>query len=196
MTGIILAGGRSSRMGTPKALLPFAGEPLLLHIVRRLQALFPEVVVVGAPGQQLPPIAVRTVEDVEAYQGPVGGIYYGLRSIADEAAFVTSCDAPFASIALIRELVRLHPHHDVVVPRWEGRLQPLFAVYRTSVVAPLEQQLRSGELRPVSLFDKVKTRIVDEEEVRRFDPEGASFINLNTPAEYAAALSRWEGSSS
>ena len=195
MTAIILAGGRSSRMGTPKALLPFAGEPLIVHIVRKLQPLFSEIVVVAAPGQPLPSIRARIVHDEDAYQGPVGGIYYGLRAIADDFAFILSCDAPFASTTLIDELVRLRTRHDVVVPRWAGRLQPLFAVYRTTVLPVLDAQLRAGELRPVSLFEKVNTRIVHEEEIRRLDPAGDSFINMNTPDEYAAALERWTATS-
>ena len=191
MTGIILAGGRSSRMATPKALLPFGGEPLLVHVVRRLQPLFSELIVVAAPEQQLPQVPATIIHDDEPYQGPVGGLYYGLRRISYDCAFVTSCDAPFASVGLVSHLVRIRDHYDVVVPRWEGRYQPLFAVYHRQVVKVLGEQLEAGELRPVSLFEKVTTRVVDEEEVRRFDPEGASFINMNTPGEYAAALERW-----
>jgi molybdopterin-guanine dinucleotide biosynthesis protein A len=191
MTAIILAGGRSSRMGTAKALLPFAGEPLIVHNVRKLQPIFSDIVVVAAPGQPLPVLPARVIHDEDAYQGPVGGIYYGLRAIADDFAFVISCDAPFASIPLIHELVRLRTRHDIVVPQWGGRPQPLFAVYRTTVLPVLAAQLAAGELRPVSLFEKVTTRIVQEEEIRRFDPAGDSFINMNTPGEYAAALERW-----
>jgi molybdopterin-guanine dinucleotide biosynthesis protein A len=195
MTAIILAGGRSSRMGTPKALLPFAGEPLIVHLGRKLQPLFSDIVVVAAPGQPLPALPARIVHDEDAYQGPVGGIYYGMRAIADDFAFVTSCDAPFASPTLIGELLRLRTQHDIVVPQWEGRLQPLFAVYRTTVLPVLSAQLRAGELRPVSLFEKVNTHIVDEAQVRRFDPAGNSFINMNTPGDYAAALERWGATS-
>ena len=85
MTAIILAGGRSSRMGTSKALLPFDDEPLIVHIVRRLQPLFGDIVVVAAPEQELPSMPVTLVRDDVAYQGPVGGIYYGLRAARDEA---------------------------------------------------------------------------------------------------------------
>jgi molybdopterin-guanine dinucleotide biosynthesis protein A len=192
MTAIVLAGGRSSRMGTPKALLPFDGEPLVVHVVRKLQTRFPEVVVVAAPGQQLPPLNARIVHDEDAYQGPVGGIYYGLRVISGDFAFVSACDAPFASGSLIDELVRLRAQHDIVVPQWQGRLQPLFAVYRTTVVPIAGEQLAAGELRPASLFERLNTRIVREEDVRRFDAAGDSFLNVNTPADYAAALERWQ----
>jgi molybdopterin-guanine dinucleotide biosynthesis protein A/molybdopterin converting factor small subunit len=197
MTGIILAGGRSSRMGSPKALLLFDGEPLITHIVRRLQRLFDEIVVVAAPEQPLPDLPVTLARDDVAFQGPVGGIYYGLRAARGEIAFVTSCDSAFSAAPLISHLVSLAPGFDVVVPRWEDRLQPLHAVYRRTVVPNLEAQLAKGELRPVFLYDTVPTRIVEEDEVRRFDPDGDSFFNMNTPEDYAEAVRRWnpEGTS-
>jgi molybdopterin-guanine dinucleotide biosynthesis protein A/molybdopterin converting factor small subunit len=192
MSAIILAGGRSSRMGTPKALLPFAGEPLIAHIVRRLQRRFDEIIVVAAPEQRLPDLPVMLVRDEVAFQGPVGGIYYGLRAAHGETGFVTSCDSAFASEPLISHLLSLSSGFDVVVPRWGGRLQPLHAVYRRTVLPFLEAQLANGELRPVFLYDKVETRIVEEDEIRRFDPDGDSFFNMNTPDDYAAALRRWQ----
>ena len=191
MTGIILAGGRSSRMGSPKALLPFAGEPLIVHIVSRLQRLFDEIVVVAAPEQQLPEIPVTLVRDDVAFQGPVGGIYYGLRAARGEVCFVTSCDSAFSSPPFISHLISLAPGFDAVVPRWEGRLQPLHAVYRRTILPVLEAQLANGELRPVSVYDKVPTRVVEEDEIRRFDPQGDSFFNMNTPKDYDEALRRW-----
>jgi molybdenum cofactor guanylyltransferase len=193
---IVLAGGRSSRMGTPKALLPFGGQPLIVHIVSSLQALFGEVVVVAAADQELPPLPIAVARDEIAFQGPVAGITYGLRTARAEMAFVTSCDAAFLNPPLIEHLVSLAAGHDVVVPRWNGRLQPLHAVYRRTVLPRLAEQLRRGELRPVSLYDQVRTRTVDEEELRRFDAEGWSFFNMNTPADYAEAVTRWQHLSS
>jgi molybdopterin-guanine dinucleotide biosynthesis protein A/molybdopterin converting factor small subunit len=188
---IVLAGGKSSRMGTPKALLRFDDEPLIVHVVATLQALFAEVVVVAAPGQDLPSMPVKLVRDDVAYQGPVGGMYYGLTAAGCDISFVTSCDSAFLNTDLISYLVSQIPDHDVVVPHWQRRLQPLHAVYRKSVVPLLEGQLARGELRPVYLFDKVRTRRVDEDDIRRFDPEGLSFFNMNTPDDYAVALERW-----
>jgi molybdenum cofactor guanylyltransferase len=85
-TGIVLAGGRSSRMGRPKALLPFDGEPLISHIVAELKALFADVVVVAAPGQDLPAMPVSLVRDEVAYQGPVGGLCYAIRGLSAGSA--------------------------------------------------------------------------------------------------------------
>jgi molybdopterin-guanine dinucleotide biosynthesis protein A len=188
---IILAGGKSSRMGRPKALLLFGGEPLIAHITRALRSLFAEVIVVAAPGQELPALPVRVVYDDLPYQGPVGGIYYGLRHVSGDVAFVTSCDAPFLNLRLVSQLAAQISNYDVVVPVWEERFQPLHAVYRKSVLPLLHQQLERGELRPVFLYDKVRTLKVEEAQIRRFDPEGLSFLNMNTPEDYATALERW-----
>jgi len=192
LTAIILAGGKSSRMGQPKALLPFGGEPLIVHNVRALHRHFTEIVVVTASNQALPSLPVTLVQDEVAYQGPVGGILYGLRAASQEVCFITSCDAPFLNLSLITYLVSLITEHDVIVPYWEDRLQPLHAVYRRSVAPLLQDQLQRGELRPVFLYKKVRTYEVPAADIRRFDPEGLSFRNLNSPEDYQAALALWQ----
>jgi molybdopterin-guanine dinucleotide biosynthesis protein A len=208
---VILTGGKSSRMGSPKALLLFDGEPLVLHLVRALNRLFSEVVVVAAPGEQFAELSsllrsqpnepnkpnepnVTIVRDEVAYQGPVGGIYYGLEAARGEFCFVTSCDVPFLNASLISHLLSQISDCDVVVPYWQERFQPLCAIYRRSVAPLLKEQLERGELRPIFLFDKVRTRKVEEEEIRRFDPDGVSFFNMNGPEEYQAAVAIWKKS--
>jgi molybdenum cofactor guanylyltransferase len=190
-TSVVLAGGKSSRMGRPKSLLLFDGEPLITHIVRGLKQMFAETVVVAAPEQELPDLPVILVRDEVAYQGPVGGIYYGLNAASGEFCFVTSCDVPFLNAALISRLMAQISNNDVVVPHWEDRFQPLHAVYRRSVLPLLKEQLDRGELRPIYLFDKVRTLKIGEDEIRLFDPEGLSFLNMNTPDDYERALRRW-----
>lgn len=190
-TAIVLTGGKSSRMGRPKALLPFDGAPLITHIVRTLKGAFTEVVVVAAAGQELPILPATLARDEVAYQGPVAGIYYGLRAASGSVCFVTSCDVAFLNLSLISYLISEILDYDVVVPHWQERFQPLHAVYRRKVLPLLEGQLERGELRPIYLFDKVRTRRVDEDEIRHFDPEGLSFLNMNTPENYEAALKRW-----
>jgi molybdopterin-guanine dinucleotide biosynthesis protein A len=190
-TAVVLTGGKSSRMGRPKALLPFDDEPLIAHIVRDLKRIFAEAVVVAAPDQELPPLPVTLVRDQVAYQGPVSGIYHGLRAATKDVCFVTSCDAPFLNLALISHLLSQITDWDVVVPFWQERFQPLHAVYRRSVAPLLHEQLERSELRPISLYPKVRTREISEDEVRRFDPEGLSFLNMNTLQDYQAAVDRW-----
>ena len=188
---VILVGGKSSRMGRAKALLPFDNEPLIAHVVRKLKSWFPEIIVVAAPDQELPELSAVLVRDEIAYQGPVSGIYHGLKAATKDVCFVTSCDAPFLNFELIDHLLEQISEYDVVVPFWQERFQPLHAIYRTSVVPPLKEQLERGELRPIFLYDKVRTRKIQEAEIRRLDPEGLSFLNMNSPADYDAALQLW-----
>lgn len=177
-------------MGQAKALLCFDGEPLIARIVTTLNRLFGDIVVVASPDQELPPMPVTLVRDDVAFQGPVSGICTGLRAARREICFVSACDAAFLNTSLVAHLVARLADCDVVVPSWQGRLQPLHAVYRRRVLPLLERQLARGELRPVSLFDRVRTLQIDEDEIRRFDPEGASFFNMNSPDDYAEALKR------
>jgi len=190
-SAVVLVGGKSSRMGRPKALLPFDGEPLIVRVLRALKKMFAETVVVAAPDQDLPILPTMLARDEVAYQGPVSGIYHGLKAATKDVCFVTSCDAPFLNLQLIAHLVAQISDHDVVVPYWQERFQPLHAVYRTSVLPLLKDQLERGELRPIFLYDKVRTRKIPQEEIRRIDPEGLSFLNMNSPAEYEAALQLW-----
>ena len=190
-SAVVLIGGKSSRMGRAKALLPFDGEPLIVHVVRALKKMFAETVVVAAPDQELPSLPAVLVRDEVAYQGPVSGIYHGLKAATKEVCFVTSCDAPFLNLQLISQLLAQISDCDVVVPYWQQRFQPLHAVYRTSVLPLLKEQLERGELRPIFLYDKVRTRKIQEDEIRQLDPEGLSFLNMNSPAEYDAALQLW-----
>lgn len=179
-------------MGRPKALLLFGGEPLVVHIAGVLKRLFHDIVVVAAPEQELPALPVTLVRDEVAYQGPVAGIYYGLRAAKAEIAFVTSCDVPFLNLSLITYLLSQISDYDVVVPYCQGRFQPLHAVYRRSVVPFLAEQLERSELRPIYLYKKVRTREVSEDEIKRLDPDGLSFLNMNTEQEYRDALRCWE----
>lgn len=190
-TAVILAGGKSSRMGQPKALLRFAGEPLIVHMVRRLGQLFSDTVVVAAPEQELPALPSTIVRDDVAHQGPVGGIYYGLKAARRDICFVTSCDAPFLNLRLIAYLMAQISDYDVVVPFTQERFQPLHAVYRKQVAPLLKEQLERGELRPIFLYDKVRTRKITEAEMHPHDPESLSFLNMNTPEDYQAALASW-----
>jgi molybdopterin-guanine dinucleotide biosynthesis protein A len=178
-------------MGRPKALLPFDGEPLIVHQVRRLAPMFSELIVVAAPDQVLPDLPVTIARDEVAYRGPVSGLMYGLRAAAGTFAFVTSCDTVFLREAVVAHLLSLTDGVDAVVPQWEGRMQPLLAVYRRSILPQLESQIAADELRLRSLVGKLRTRTVDQEEIQALDPLGLSFFTMNTPRAYQEALSRW-----
>lgn len=199
---VVLCGGESKRMGRPKAWLPFGGEALLQRVVRRVAEVAAPIVVVAAPGQDLPelPAGARVVVDRVAGRGPLQGIATGLEALggAAEAAFASSTDVPFLQPAMIRRLAALHRGHDVAVPSVGGRHHPLCAIYAAGVLPEIEALLAADRLRPFFLFERVRTVVADEgmlladPALRAADGELRSLRNVNTPEEYEAAL-REEG---
>ena len=184
VTGVILAGGKSLRMGSDKALLPFQGARFLEAIHRRMAELFEEVIVVtGAPGQYefLP---CRRVPDLYEGAGALAGIHSGLRHSGTDLVFVAACDMPHLNGELVRHLCGLAEGADVVVPEGEKGIEPLHAVYRKSALPAIEKALRDGERRVVSFFDRVAVRRVGLPEVSRLDPSLEAFRNINTPEDY------------
>ncbi len=190
LTTIVLAGGASSRMGSPKALLPFEGETLLERVVRRVSGLSSDIVVVTGEHVVLPALApgVRVIVDEIPLQGPLAGILYGLRAARTDLCFVCSCDLPFLSPRLICALVELAAGFDAVVPRWERHLQPLLAVYRRRLLPIFEELLAAGRLGPAFILEHINGREVTSEEIERLEPGGASFFDIDTPESYEKAL--------
>ena len=192
--GIVLAGGGSRRMGRPKAMLPFGPERMLQRVVRLLRGVVDPVVVVAAPGQELPdlPPQVLLARDRRPDRGPLEGIAAGLRALGDraEAAYVTACDVPLLVPDFVRRVIELAAGYDVAVPNVGGHDEPLAAVYRTGVLPEVEKLLGADRLRPALLFDQVRTRRIPGEKLLEVDPSLDSIANLNTPEAYRAALAR------
>jgi|SRR6516225_3136263 molybdopterin-guanine dinucleotide biosynthesis protein A len=191
--GVILCGGESKRMGRPKAWLPFGAELMLPHVVRLLGEAAAPLVVVAAPGQDVPPLPpdVTVVRDDEKGRGPLQGLAAGLRALRGraDAAYASSCDVPFLRPAFVRRLIDLLGDHHICVPRVGDYYHPLAAVYRVGVVEAVERLLSENRLRPVFLFDAVPTRVVEAAELADVDPSFQTLRNLNTPEEYDAARS-------
>jgi molybdopterin-guanine dinucleotide biosynthesis protein A len=191
--GVILCGGESKRMGRPKAWLPFGDELMLPRVVRLLGEVVSPLVVVAAPGQDVPllPPDVTVVRDDERGRGPLQGLAAGLRALEGraDAAYASSCDVPFLQPAFVRRLIELLGDHHICVPRVGDYHHPLAAVYRVEVVEAVERLLQANRLRPVFLFEAVPTRVVEAAELADVDLSFRTLRNLNTPEEYAAALS-------
>jgi molybdopterin-guanine dinucleotide biosynthesis protein A len=190
--GIVLCGGRSSRMGRPKAWLPFAGELMLPRVVRRLAEAVRPIIVVAALDQDVPPLPpeVRIVRDEVQGRGPVQGLAAGLDALRGQAqaAYVSSCDVPFLQPAFVRRLIELLGDHAICVPRVGDYHHPLAAVYRLEVADAVVRLLAEDRLRPFFLFQTVPTRVVEAAELTDVDPTLQTLRNLNTPEEYEAAL--------
>lgn len=190
--GIVLCGGSSRRMGWPKVMLPFGPERMLQRVVRLMGEALQPVVVVASPGQELAelPPEVRVLRDRQPGRGPLEGLAVGLAGVGDrvEAAYLTGCDVPLLVPGFVRRMIELAAGYDVAVPRVAGFDEPLAAVYRTEVLPQAEALLAADRLRPAYLFDRVRTRRISAEELREADPDLGSLANVNSPADYHAAL--------
>ena len=190
--GVVLCGGRSSRMGRPKAWLPFGGELLLPRVVRLLGKAVDPVVVVAAPGQETPPLPARVVivrDELEG-RGPLQGLAAGLIALRGraDAAYLSSCDAPFLRPAFVRRLIELMGDAVACAPRVGEYLHPLAAVYRLEAAEAAERLLEQGRLRLSLLCETVPTRFLAPAEWADVDPTSQTLRNLNTREEYDAAL--------
>ena len=190
--GVILCGGKSSRMGRPKAWLPAGPETMLQRVTRILGEVVRPIVVVAAPDQELPPLpaGVQVVRDPEEGRGPLQGLATGLQALTGlaDAAYVSSCDVPLVQVAFVRRMIDLLGDHAICVPEVDGFRHPLSGVYRLEVGEIAQKLLAENRNRPAFLFDTVATRFVDEPFLREVDPDLRSLRNVNTPQDYEAAL--------
>ncbi|MEZ6059608.1 MAG: molybdenum cofactor guanylyltransferase [Planctomycetaceae bacterium] len=193
---VVLTGGESRRMGREKHLLPFGNEVLLQRICRLLRPVASTIVVVAASGQEMPalPGDVAVVRDEFPGEGPLGGIITGMAALRDEvnidSAWVCGCDNPFVNPGVVQFLHRELADFDAVVVRDGGRVLPLSAVYRRSVELTARRLFQDGERRASAIAGNVRTRSVEADSIRDFDPELLCLWNMNTSGEYEQALAR------
>jgi molybdopterin-guanine dinucleotide biosynthesis protein A len=200
--GVILAGGRSSRMGTPKAELEWHGSTLLRRVTGIVgRGTGGPVIVVRAPGQALPALGrgVEVVDDAREGRGPLQGLAAGLAAVGDRAdvAYVSSTDVPLLHPWFVRRVVAcVDADVDVALPRAGGFPHPLAAAYRVSLLPEVEALLAEDRLRPAFLFERCRVRRLGEDDLladRRLatvDPDLDSVLNVNEPADYEAARAR------
>ncbi len=192
VSGVILAGGRSRRMGgSPKALIPFGERPLIEHIVETITAVLPDCLVVTNSPELYAFLGCPLVADIFPDGGSLGGIYSGLVAVPGDAALCVACDMPFLSPALLAHLAERAGEADVVIPDAAGELQTLHAVYGKACLPAMERRLRAGQLKITGFFDEVRVLRIPEEAVARFAPPARAFMNLNTPADLARACELW-----
>jgi molybdopterin-guanine dinucleotide biosynthesis protein A len=190
MTSIILAGGKSSRLGRSKALQSIGGKSLIQWVVDCLTILSTEIIIATAHGEAIPcssAVRIKTVADIYPGKGPLVGIYTGLIASSSSRAIVVGCDTPFLSVSLLEYMTQLSSTFDVVVPRIEKKVEPLCAVYSKNCVAPILELLEQDERQIIKLFSMVKVRYIEEDEINSFDPEHLSFFNINSQTDLTRA---------
>lgn len=190
VTGVILAGGKSSRMGTNKALLEIGGERIIDKAVSLFKSIFQEVILVTNTPEEYAGLNIKIVTDIFPGKGSLGGIYTGLVYASCDYSFVVSCDMPFLKRELIEYLIDIKDDFDVVVPRLRTGHEPLHAVYSKECLKPIEAMIKEEDLRIIGFYPKVRVKEVSEEELAPFISEPSPFVNINTPEEYMAAFKK------
>jgi molybdopterin-guanine dinucleotide biosynthesis protein A len=191
-SAIVLAGGRSARMGRPKATLRLGGITLIERTVAELARVFEDIVVVAAPQSEKIPLPdlkrAQVVRDENAYDGPAAGLARGIRAIRHEVAFACSCDLPMLRAEVAGWIVDLSAGYDAAIPRIDERPQLLHAAYGRNCADALESMLARGEYRLGAILDAINVREIPEFEYRLADPDALSCFNINTPEDYTTAL--------
>jgi len=188
VSGIILAGGRSRRMGgRNKALFRVGGTRIIQRVVATMTRVFSRVLLVTNNPDEFAFLGLPMVPDIKPGVGSLGGLYTGLYHCPTEYGFLVACDMPFLQEGIIRHLTGLIDGHDVVVPRVGAHLEPLHAVYSRRCIPHIEALLHENELAIIAFFPHVSLREVDERELRRLDPTLTFLMNLNTPEDLRKA---------
>jgi len=182
-TGIILAGGKSTRYGRNKALVNVDGIPLIERVIGVMGSIFHHIILITNTPHEYAHLGLPMYEDLIKGLGPIGGVYTGLSVIADEGGFFVACDMPLLNKELIRYIVERRGDYDVVVPRVSGMVEALHALYSRRCLPVVKSLIDSRQYQTLRIFERVPVRYIEETEIRSFDPGLKSFININKPQE-------------
>jgi len=183
ITGIILAGGKSIRMGQDKAFIEINGVPIILRVFAVLDRLFRETIIVASQKETYAELNIPVYSDLVPGQGALGGLYTGLLRSTFPYSFCVACDMPFLDRALIEYLLTRIDQYDAVVPRTSDGLQPLHAIYSKQCLEPIRHLLDLEKTKIMDFYPLIRLQIVDEKDFLTLDPERKSFTNVNTPEE-------------
>jgi len=188
---IVLAGGKSLRLGRDKTLEMIGNKSLLQGVISSLSFFNSDIIIVTDADKPLTRFAsyprLRIVTDIYPGKGSLGGIYTGLASSDSYHNLVIACDMPFLNQGLLCYMIQLSGNFDLVIPRLGKLVEPLHAVYSKNCLAPIEYLFKQDNLQITQFFTLVKVRYVEAREINRFDPKHLSFFNINTEADLEKA---------
>jgi len=183
MTGVILAGGESTRMGKNKAFIAINGQRIIDRTVSLFREIFDDVLLVTNTPLDYLELNVKIVTDLVPGKGSLGGVYTGLFFSSSPKAFFVGCDMPFLDRRVIHYFLSLAPTADIVVQRTKDYWEPLHAIYPRTLLKPIERLFQQGELTIFKAYQGMKVREVSEEELKPYDPDLHTLSNFNTPEE-------------
>jgi molybdopterin-guanine dinucleotide biosynthesis protein A len=183
VSGIILAGGKSSRYGKNKAFAKVKGIPLIERVVGVFETIFKEIIISSNNPEEYEHLGHPIAKDIVKGLGPLGGIFTALNKISTPYCFVAACDMPSLNEGLIRHMLSFRGQFDIIAPKMGWKIEALHALYSMTCLPHIKNLIKSGQYQVVRIFPKVSVRYVEEEEIRRYDPELKSFMNINSPQD-------------
>lgn len=190
VTGLILCGGRSKRMGRPKAFLPYNGTTIVEHLLATTRDIFGEVYLVTNDPDSFAHVSDDVVKDILPYRGPLGGILSGLLVASYQHAFVIACDMPLISLKLLRQMAAARHDTDVLVLSHREGIEPLLGIYSKNCIKPLEETLFAGHLKVQDFLIGLRAKTFEYPGELRSDLELPPYFNVNTPQDYSAVLTK------
>ncbi|PWH12162.1 MAG: molybdenum cofactor guanylyltransferase [Anaerolineae bacterium] len=187
LTVSIQAGGKSSRMGQDKALIPFRGQLLIERIIARVRPIADEIIITTNNPQAYRFLGLPLFTDIYPQRGALGGLHTALTCASHPFVAIVACDMPFVSPALIefQKRILLDEKVDVVIPAGPQGMEPLHSLYRRETCLPACQEaLLTDQWKLISWFPRVQVRLLQPEEIQPYDPHGLAFWNVNTPEEF------------
>ncbi|MDA8227238.1 MAG: molybdenum cofactor guanylyltransferase [Desulfitobacterium hafniense] len=184
MTGIILAGGKSSRMAKNKAFLELDGRPLIERSIDILNRIFDEVIISSNDQELYNKYGVDVIPDVHKNRGPLGGLHACFLAAKHEVCFFVACDMPFLNSEVIRYLSKFTDEFQAVVPKLENGLEPLHAFYRKEIIFLIESNLKNAKFKIIDFYPQVNIKYIIESELRLFSNPDKDFLNANTPEDW------------
>lgn len=189
--GIILAGGKNTRMGLDKAFISFSGRPLIEFLIETLSDIFKILIIVTNKPHLYQKYDIQICSDIIKDKGPLGGIHAALSVSKSMYNFVVACDMPLINRDLIKYIIGKSNGYDAVLAEYGERLHPLCAVYSRNCIMPIKLQIDKKNLKMVDFLKFVNTKIILQEEIKKIDPEGRSFINVNTKDDYECLVQKF-----
>lgn len=191
VTGILLAGGKSQRMGEDKRFLPVGKYTLLERSTTILRSLFEQLYIVIAQDGAVLQTDTLVIRDLIPDCGSLGGLYTGLRKATTPHIFVAACDMPFLNPTVIHYMVAIKDSADIVMPRWKNRLHPTHALYSQRCLPAIETMLHGHDVKIQNVLadPTLRIRFISEDEIISIDPTGRSLVNINTPDDLEMARS-------
>ncbi|MBK8905921.1 MAG: molybdenum cofactor guanylyltransferase [Anaerolineaceae bacterium] len=190
LTVAIMAGGKSSRMGTDKSFVLFEGRPMIEVVRDTVAGLGDETLLITNKPAEYEQLHLPMVGDMYPDHGPLGGIFTAVHAATHPHTLVVACDMPWLNRPLLEYMIGLRQTADIIVPRWEKFPEPLHAIYSKTCLDPIEAKLKAQQLKITGFFGQVDVRFVERDEIERFDVDGRSFANINSPEDLEEAGGR------